>query len=653
MQRFRSIGFLLSLLTGILVLVLVAVFTYAASASYSRRAKASHTLSLVETTRDMFLAKEAVRIEQGAVSTALAAFDSATPAIVQDIMQLHRRSIETLDTMDAGLRRPDIADGSMRAKIVPLRRSYEKNFGATIAALRVPLAQRPRDLSSTWPASVAALVTQIDTSSALLSRDVDNIDPYLSEIAKIIRISWLVRDNAGVDRRQVAVAIGSGQHLSIAARQKFVETDGRIGQSWGVIRRDAQLPDFPPELTTAVNNAESLYFVQLGIVRKKYLDALAAGNMPPISGGDWLKMSNPGLDSLTAIAKTGFALMREHVGVQVTAANRNFVISILIMLFSIGMAGVTIFLVHWRVIRPLRLITETMQSVAGGKLSNKVPFEDRRDEIGQFARALTMFRKSQLEKQRLERELMTNKVAKETAETSNRIKSQFLANMSHELRTPLNAIIGFSDVMQMKLFGPLQPQYEEYAVLIHESGQHLLNLVSDVLDVAKIEAGKFVLDIKPIELAEAIDYCVRLNKRRADERGVILTMQVPNPCPVLAADQRAFRQILLNLISNAVKFTTRGGEVSVVAQTVDRMLKLSVRDTGIGIPADVLPRLGKAFEQASNDPMRAREGTGLGLALVSALVAQHGGKMSIESVEHIGTTVTVLLPLSQDARLAA
>jgi signal transduction histidine kinase len=246
-----------------------------------------------------------------------------------------------------------------------------------------------------------------------------------------------------------------------------------------------------------------------------------------------------------------------------------------------------------------------------------------------------------------------SRVAQELAETSSQIKSEFLANMSHELRTPLNAIIGFSDVMQHQIRGPLPQDYHEYASLINESGNHLLNLVSDILDLAKIEAGKFALDAREMDMEETVDYCLRMTQRRAEQGEVKLVKAAPEGSPNLTADPRACRQILLNLLSNAVKFTRRGGTVEVAIIAAGDRVGVCVRDNGIGIPAHVLSRIGGAFEQASNDPTLAREGTGLGLALVKALVTQHGGVIRIESQEKIGTTVTVELPRAQPSRIAA
>src|SRR5689334_916465 len=168
-------------------------------------------------------------------------------------------------------------------------------------------------------------------------------------------------------------------------------------------------------------------------------------------------------------------------------------------------------------------------------------------------------------------------------EAASRVKSEFLANMSHELRTPLNAIIGFSDIMQHQIKGPLPESYHEYSVLIHESGIHLLNLVSDILDLAKIEAGKFAIDRRDMDLIETVDMCLKLTQRRAEEGGITLVKTASCDRLLLNADARACKQILLNLLSNAVKFTRKGGRVEVEIEDAHDRVRLKVRDSGIGI----------------------------------------------------------------------
>jgi two-component system cell cycle sensor histidine kinase PleC len=235
--------------------------------------------------------------------------------------------------------------------------------------------------------------------------------------------------------------------------------------------------------------------------------------------------------------------------------------------------------------------------------------------------------------------------AREAAEAASRAKSRFLANMSHELRTPLNAIIGFADMMTHEIFGPLgNPRYREYISSIHKSGQHLLDLINDILDVAKIEAGKSDLNIKEMNLVEAVDECIRTVAERAAQGGVSLNVAIPAHDLTCSADQRAIKQIVLNLLSNAIKFTPAGGQVDVALQADDGLVHIEIRDNGIGVAAEDLPRLTKPFEQVCDDPMLTKAGTGLGLALVRALVEQHGGRFKIDSPDQHGTIATVELP---------
>jgi cell cycle sensor histidine kinase DivJ len=234
--------------------------------------------------------------------------------------------------------------------------------------------------------------------------------------------------------------------------------------------------------------------------------------------------------------------------------------------------------------------------------------------------------------------------ARASAESQNAGKSRFLANMSHELRTPLNAIMGFSDIMKQRLFGPMSDRYAEYAELIHESGAHLLELIGDVLDMSKIEAERYELTREVFDARDAVSAVLRLMRGQAERAGVTLRGVLP-PGPLEAdADRRAIKQIALNLVSNALKFTPRSGTVTVTAQASGEALEIVVADTGVGIAPEDLARLGRPFEQAGDAEQKAA-GAGLGLSLVRAFAKLHGGEMQIESTVGEGTTVTVRLPV--------
>ncbi|MHB8287293.1 MAG: sensor histidine kinase, partial [Caulobacteraceae bacterium] len=237
--------------------------------------------------------------------------------------------------------------------------------------------------------------------------------------------------------------------------------------------------------------------------------------------------------------------------------------------------------------------------------------------------------------------------AREAAESDAAAKIRFLANMSHELRTPLNAIMGFSDIMRARLFGELPGKYGEYAELIHESGVHLLDLINDVLDMSKIEADKYDLALEVFDVREPVNAALRIMRAQADDVHVHLRAVLPPAAVEVDADRRAIKQILLNLISNALKYTPAGGTVTVTVQAAGDMLEIGVADTGVGIAPEDLARLGRPFEQAGDSERRAR-GTGLGLSLVSAFARLHGGKMDVESQLGEGAAFTLRLPVLVD-----
>jgi signal transduction histidine kinase len=276
-------------------------------------------------------------------------------------------------------------------------------------------------------------------------------------------------------------------------------------------------------------------------------------------------------------------------------------------------------------------VNTRLEAIAEGDFSGHVNVANR-DELGVLA---TNLNRTNDELGRLYREL----------ENASRHKSEFLANMSHELRTPLNAVIGFSEVLQARLFGELNDKQADYVADIHTSGRHLLALINDILDLSKIEAGRMELQVSTVALSEVLESSVALMRERATQQGINVTLEVNPTIGVIEADERKVKQVLFNLLSNALKFTARGGHVNVTARSESDQVIVSVRDDGVGIAPASQTRIFEEFEQVGTAQLQ--EGTGLGLALSRRFVELHGGRLWVESAPGEGSTFSFNLPRAQ------
>ena len=269
---------------------------------------------------------------------------------------------------------------------------------------------------------------------------------------------------------------------------------------------------------------------------------------------------------------------------------------------------------------------------------------ERRTADGGTACFYTDITRIKEQEEALRRSERLERQARETAECADRAKSSFLATMSHELRTPLNAVIGFSQITEQGMFGPQPARYREYATLIRRSGEHLLTIINDILDIAKLQSGTTELRLETLALAPIVDEAVRLVAPRAETAGLTLVQDIATDLPPVRVDLTRVRQVLLNLLSNAIKFTPAGGTVTITARPCAGAVEIAVCDTGIGMAEADIPKALEPFGQISNAMTRAHEGTGLGLPLSKSLVELHGGQFAIKSAPGRGTIVTITLP---------
>ena len=616
--------------------MLILVFCGIAYTAIQGRNVAVQDTRAIQEARRLLVARQAARLEAGVVSAALVTPTPAPRAVLDEIWRMHWQTTRAMSAVQEDMR-ADPRAGRILADFGAEHEASELRWQSAMKALRMRRADRPAALLDHYANTTRGRLEALDRRAMTLSRDVAQSGSFNSRMMKINDLVWRLRVDAGYDRGNITRALKQDHPVSQAQRDQFLRSEGRIDGAWIAIR--AEDAGQPPALLRAVNAAGASYFRDYRAVRGDVLRRLETGQPTPGSHA-WLARSNPGLSAIMRISETVFDLTEAHARTQLEAANLRLGLAVTLMLVAVGLAIFVMAYLQRAIVRPLREITRSINAVISSDRQAVIPYEQRPDEIGEFARSLRLLRESNFEKRNLE-------AARRAADMANRVKSEFLANMSHELRTPLNAIIGFSDMMRAQMFGALAPRYAEYAALINQSGQHLLNLVSDILDLSKVEAGKWVIEPAALNLDQTVDYCLRMVSQRAENQGVMLVKDLPDA--VLFADERACRQILLNLLTNAVKFSRKGGLVTVSAAVTGSELRIAVRDTGIGIPAADLPRIGNAFEQSANGAFVASEGTGLGLALVKSLMALHKGSFHIASSEGVGTTVTVGFPVAAEA----
>lgn len=635
-----------------MTVALATIFAIQALQAIERREEVRRIPVIVDISYDLFAAIQNFRLERGAVNRTFSVPEIARArgTALIDITTLRAESARALDSALAKLAIFKVD------RIGPAIEEIETSHTAFVVlrndideALLQPKNERLDTLSPMWLESNARLVRAIDGLSSRLESGLSGGDSFVAEMIRTKQIVWPMRSDSGDDRLLLREAMTSGKPLSDAQRHELDRLAGRIEGVWMLIQDVARRETTPAELKDAINAADDIYFTKFRLLRNHVVEELAAGRPADIALPDWLKLSAAGREAVTLVATTALDLASAHAAEQFGQAERELYVAVALIACFLGMGALTTWYVFKRVVRPINKITESMGLVVDGNYSGEIPFKDHADEIGLLSRALSIFRDNAIERQQLYYEKLG-------AETANQAKSEFLANMSHELRTPLNAIIGFSEVIKRGMFGPLSERYRSYGGDIFDSGNHLLELINEILDLSKLEAGHFELHEEDVDIAAVIRTSKRLVEAQAEKSKVRMYDSIEDGLPLIRADDRRMRQILINILSNAVKFTPEGGLVRVESSVKPTGLVISVSDTGIGMAPQEIPKALEPFGQIDSTISRKYEGTGLGLPLAKHLVELHGGTLTVESELNFGTTVTILLPperiAARPARLA-
>jgi signal transduction histidine kinase len=638
-KRHLSISVLLPTVTGLLTLALVTICALYARNALQSREQALRVPVIVGISSDLFTAIQGFRVERGAVNTNLAA---PVPIATEDQNNITRLRIQSEKALDSALSRIGFVhiDGSGPAVEAIHERVHAlvQQRADVDAALVRARDERSPAVTQNWIATSGEVVSAIDDLSTVLEAELTDGDAFIANLILLKQIVWSLRSDSGEERLLVREAMVSGKPVLEQQKHQFTALAGSILGTWKLVRDKTRSSKAPPELRAAIEEADRTYFSSYRPRWDALVADLAAGRKVDLSPHEWAAMSNAGRDAIFKLSQTAFDLARAHAYKQSKTAERNFYLAVLFMAVFSLTGTATVFYVLRGVVTPISQINNAMRLVADGNFTCAIPFKHRIDEIGSLSESLHVFRDNAIEKQRLSIEKMR-------AETANRTKSEFLANMSHELRTPLNAIIGFSEVMKRAMFGPLSEQYRDYGADIFNSGTHLLDLINDVLDLSKLEAKKLELFEEIVGIDDVIDASVRLVSPQAGKARVhVIKSTGEEALPAVRADERRLRQVLLNLLSNAVKFTPEGGSVHITGSRGNGGLAITIKDNGIGIAADQIPKVLEPFCQIDSKVSRRHHGTGLGLPLAKQLIELHGGTLRIESALNVGTCVTIFLP---------
>jgi len=511
--------------------------------------------------------------------------------------------------------------------------------------LALPLTQRDPNMLMEWSSATSRLHAVIESELVqLIERQFAGENEELLTVSRLQMLrfygSQLRKFGVGESSR-IHMGVRSDKPINIDVLRQIYEFRGRSEALWMFVEQHAKAVNHP-EVSAQIENVRSHLIDQLRPLQASILKTAPLGGYD-VTEKQYLSIAMPTFKALSIamdkVVEVSRALTRQNKD---QSLRQLLIYALIIVGDVILMVGAIVF-VSARLVRPLEGMSDLVNHFRQGHYNVQFPWSRRHDEIGQLSEGLEDFRETLVEREQVFKEL---KIAKSQAEEASRAKSEFLSSMSHELRTPLNAILGFSQLLQFDPKTPLTDRQNEHVETILSAGHHLLELINQILDLARIEAGHLQLSIVDVNVHELIDSCLTLTQTQGDQRGLEMRKDCGNVAEnaVIEVDSTRTRQVLLNLLSNAIKYNRDGGSVHVrCEQGADERITLSVIDTGQGIPADKQAHMFEVFNRLGAEET-ATEGTGIGLVVTKQLVEAMGGEIGFTSTEGEGSTFWVLFP---------
>jgi signal transduction histidine kinase/CheY-like chemotaxis protein len=522
--------------------------------------------------------------------------------------------------------------------------------GLVDTMITIPLSDRDQVVVETFFPRITALIMEVERLKNAIRYRAPLNDASIETHLDVDHAVYVMNEFAERERALIAGKIASGDAMSSKDITRLANARGHFDEAWRTVEAFSGQGRAAEPVINDTALVKGMYFGTFDPIRLQVIDAGLAGMPYPISLDDWISKSDLALSPIRELGGMASMVSNALSAGRADHGTRRLVIDTVVLAVIILIGGLTIWIVIFRIVRPLERITATMTGLAAGHEIADVPETDRGGEIGEMAQAVQVFKETLEE--RIRQRTAEATAARDAAIEANRAKSNFLANMSHELRTPLNAIIGYSEILVEEAEELGEENFLADLERIQSAGRQLLGLINDVLDLSRIEAGKMDLHLETFQIAEIVkDISATVGPLIAKNQNK-LTLDLPDDSGAMHSDQTKVRQALINVVTNACKFTTNG-EITLsvrrdLIQGIETIICV-VTDTGIGMTHEQLERIFNAFTQADSSTTRQFGGTGLGLAITRSVCTLLGGNIEVASAQGVGSRFTITLPADLSA----